>query len=116
VAKLVLVEAGLAAGQYAIVAVALVVSLLTLLVMMNIWSEVFWKSRPEGSRVISPAAGSWRGGPAAYRVMMAPIVVLVVLTVVIGLAAEPVFTLALRAAEQLLNPADYVQAVLGARP
>jgi multicomponent Na+:H+ antiporter subunit D len=43
-------------------------------------------------------------------------VALVVLTVSIGLAAEPTFVLTLRAAEQLLNPALYVQAVLGARP
>jgi multicomponent Na+:H+ antiporter subunit D len=48
--------------------------------------------------------------------MVAPIAVLVVLTVAIGLAAEPVFALAVRAAEQLVDPTLYVQAVLGAPP
>jgi len=116
VAKLVLVQAGLASEQYAIVGVALGVSLLTLLVMMKIWSEAFWKPLPEASRAALQGAGPPRGGAAARRVMMAPIAVLAALTVGIGLAAEPVFVLALRAAEQLLDPALYVQAVLGARP
>jgi multicomponent Na+:H+ antiporter subunit D len=115
VAKLVLIQAGLASEQYVIVGVALGVSLVTLLVMMKIWSEAFWKPLPKESLAALQAAGP-RGGAAARRVMLAPIVALVVLTVGIGLAAEPVFMLALRAAEQLLDPALYAQAVLGARP
>jgi multicomponent Na+:H+ antiporter subunit D len=35
------------------------------------------------------------------------------LTLTIGLMPEPFFDLATKAAEQLLNPADYIQAVLG---
>jgi multicomponent Na+:H+ antiporter subunit D len=116
VAKLVLVQAGLATGQYVVVGVALGASLLTLFVMMKIWSEAFWKPLPKASRAALQAAGPPRAGAAALRVLMAPIVALVVLTVVMGLAAEPVFVLALRAAEQLLAPALYQQAVLGARP
>ena len=37
------------------------------------------------------------------------------MTVVLGLGAEPVFDLAARAAEQLLNPETYIQTVLGGR-
>jgi multicomponent Na+:H+ antiporter subunit D len=40
-------------------------------------------------------------------------ILLALLTVLIGLYAEPVFELATRAAEQLLNPAEYIYAVLG---
>jgi multicomponent Na+:H+ antiporter subunit D len=87
-------------------------SLLTLFVMMTIWSETFWKPLPKES----PAAGPPRAGAAALRLMLAPIAVLAVLTVGIGLAAEPVFALALWAAGQLLDPALYQQAVLGVRP
>jgi multicomponent Na+:H+ antiporter subunit D len=116
VAKLVLVQAGLTAGQYPIVGVALLVSLLTLLVMTRIWSEAFWKPLPKESQAALQGMGPPRADAAALRVMMAPIAVLAVLTVGMGLAAEPVFTLALHAAEQLLDPALYVQAVLGARP
>jgi multicomponent Na+:H+ antiporter subunit D len=34
-------------------------------------------------------------------------------TVIVGVAAEPVFTMSERAAEQLLDPTDYIEAVLG---
>lgn len=101
-AKLTLVRAGLETGQYLIVAAALGVSLLTLFSMTKIWGETFWKTSP----VPLPAP---RRQPAA---LILPIAALALITVVIGLAAEPLFTLAMRAAEQLLNPADYIQAVL----
>jgi hypothetical protein len=41
---------------------------------------------------------------------------LATLTVTIGLSAEAVFTLATRAAEQLLGREEYIQAVLGGSP
>jgi len=48
-----------------------------------------------------------------YAAWLGPVVVLALLTVIIGLAAEPILALSLRAADQLANPARYVQAVLG---
>jgi multicomponent Na+:H+ antiporter subunit D len=116
-AKLILVQAGLAAGQYALVGLALAVSLVTLFVMMKIWSEAFWKPLPKASlAALQAAAPPRRPGARTSPALIAPIVALVVLTLSIGLAAEPTFVLTLRAAEQLLDPALYVQAVLGARP
>jgi multicomponent Na+:H+ antiporter subunit D len=47
--------------------------------------------------------------------LFSPVVVLAVLTVCIGLAPEFFFDFALRAAEQLLNPDEYIQAVMGGR-
>jgi len=55
-AKLALVRAGLETGQFAIVAVALGVSLLTLFSMMKIWNEAFWK--PLGENDPPPAGGT----------------------------------------------------------
>ncbi len=55
-------------------------------------------------------------GPRADRapgVLLLPIVGLATLTVIIGLWVEPFVQLAERAAEQLLDPAAYVRAVLG---
>jgi multicomponent Na+:H+ antiporter subunit D len=52
--------------------------------------------------------------PAAYRLALAPIVVLTLASVAIGLAAGPVFALAARAADQLLDPSAYVAAVRAA--
>jgi multicomponent Na+:H+ antiporter subunit D len=103
--KLGLVRAGLAAGQYAIVAVALVASLLTLLVVARIWIEAFWKPAPV-------APDSERLRPLTVPIML-PIGALTVLTLIIGLAAEPVFILALGAAQQLIDPTEYLRTVLG---
>lgn len=118
--KLFLVEAGLELDQPIIVGVALVVGLLTLFSMTKIWKEAFWKNPPpghEGDVSESQSAGGVRDLPrAGVAVMMGPIVVLASLTVVMGLLIAPVFDLALRAADQLLDPSGYVRAVLGERP
>jgi multicomponent Na+:H+ antiporter subunit D len=110
-AKLALVRAGLAAEQYVVVAVALAVSLLTLFSMTKIWAEVFWKPAPAAE-----AAAAVGGDDGRRAVLVAPIAVLAAITVMIGLGAEPVLVLSTRAAEQLLDPAGYVAAVMGARP
>lgn len=106
-AKLALIQAGLLTQQYAVVAVALGVSLLTLFSMTKIWGEVFWKPAPE---LLEIDKGHRRPGLLA---LLLPIVVLAFLTVIIGLTVEPLFVLASTAAEQLLNPAMYIQTVLG---
>jgi multicomponent Na+:H+ antiporter subunit D len=104
-AKLTLVQAGLAVEQYLIVAVALVVGLLTLFSMTKIWAEAFWKAPPGEVGSVTPGAA-----------LVLPVAGLALMTVAIGLGAEPVFELARRAGEQLLDPAAYVAAVLGAMP
>jgi multicomponent Na+:H+ antiporter subunit D len=108
-AKLAIVRAGLEAGHYLVVFVALAVGLLTLYSMSKIWNEAFWKL---------PATP--RPAPAALPryerlALVAPIVVLATVTVLIGLAVEPIFALSQRAADQLLNPAEYIRAVMEAR-
>jgi multicomponent Na+:H+ antiporter subunit D len=112
-AKLVLVKAGLAIEQWAIVGVALVVSILTFFSMMKIWAEAFWKPRPAAAAAAMPVeamrASAWAG-------MVVPMAALAALTVAIGLYGEPLMTLSLRAAEQLMNPGAYIEAVLGGAP
>jgi multicomponent Na+:H+ antiporter subunit D len=112
-AKLALVQAGLAAEQYVIVATALVVGLLTLFSMTKIWAEAFWKAMP------APAeAGEVRSTQdrRSGKGLLLPIGVLSLITVVIGFAAEPLFHLTTRAAEQLANREVYIRAVLGEAP
>ncbi len=99
-AKLVLIRAGLADGQFAIVIVSLVTSLLTLYSMGKIWSYAFWRS--------SPAAAP----RARYRAMAVPTAVLVAFTVAMGLWAEPVLRLANDAARDVVDPSAYQAAVL----
>ncbi len=106
-AKLVLVRAGLDVQSYAVVAVALAVSLLTLFSMTKIWAEAFWKDAPEpADRPVS--AFQW-------RTMVGPVAVLALVTVAIGTMAQPVFLLAERAAAQLMDPGAYVSTVLALR-
>jgi multicomponent Na+:H+ antiporter subunit D len=50
--------------------------------------------------------------------LLGPVVALAAITVAVGLGAGPVFDLASRAAAQLVDPSQYIRAVLGeeARP
>ncbi len=106
-AKLALLHAGFQSEQYLIVAVALAVGLLTLVSMMKIWAEAFWKPLPPDSDATDLASAG------SLRLMIGPIAVLATLTVLIGLGAGPVFELSLRAADQLLDREAYIRAVLG---
>ncbi|HRV95441.1 MAG TPA: Na+/H+ antiporter subunit D [Anaerolineae bacterium] len=106
-AKFVLIRAGLEIGQYTIVAVALVVSLLTIFSMTKIWAEVFWKADPNIDPANPPENPSL-GTLAGYIV---PVVALAAVTITIGLFAEPFVQLAIAAADQLLDPNQYIQAV-----
>jgi multicomponent Na+:H+ antiporter subunit D len=101
-AKLILIRAGLEAGQYGITAVALAVSLLTLYSMVKIWNEVFWKPAKEESQAIAPNQ---------MRTMIAPVIALITIIVAVGLLAEPMINLSERVAEELVSPTSYVQAV-----
>jgi multicomponent Na+:H+ antiporter subunit D len=103
-AKLTLVQAGLDAGQYVIVGVSLAVGLMTIYSMTKIWAEAFWKEPPAEAPAPDTSGARW---------MVAPIAGLALLTVTIGLGAQPFYELALRAAEQLVDPASYVEAVQG---
>jgi len=118
VAKLSLIRAGFEVGQYAVVAVAIAVSLLTLYSMSKIWNEAFWKARPERPPHEDRTAGKHPPRKLSRRewwVLVAPAVVLATLTVLMGLAAGPVYQLAQAAAHELLDPSAYIQAVLGER-
>ena len=104
IAKLAIVEAALDVGHYRLAGIALAVSLLTVLSMARLWDEAFWKPLPPEAN-IAPLE----------RAILAPIVVLAMLTLALALAAEPVLNVSRRAAEQLLQPDGYLRAVLGAQ-
>jgi multicomponent Na+:H+ antiporter subunit D len=103
IGKLALLRAALGSEQYGITAAALVASVLTLLAVARIWAQAFWKDASEHQPRVGRA-------PAA---MVLPIAVLTTLSVLAGLGAAPVLTLSERAAQQLLDPSQYVRAVLG---
>jgi multicomponent Na+:H+ antiporter subunit D len=103
VAKFTLARAGVEVGAWWIVAIALAVSLLTLLSMAKIWVEAFWKAPPEGAPVARRVG----------RVLLVPAATLALVSGGMGLAAGPVMDVALRAGAELADPSVYVDAVLG---
>jgi multicomponent Na+:H+ antiporter subunit D len=109
VAKFALVDAATAASSWAVLAVSLVVSLLTLYSLMKIWIAVFWSPASEPR---APADGGGAGEPLGGPLLMvAPTAVLAAMTLAIGLAAGPLYDLSARAASDLLDPSAYLAAV-----
>ena len=110
-AKYLIVKAAIELNHWVIAFVALFVGLLTIYSMTKIWGYAFWKPHPDG---IDPTPDR---APASVRVpMMITIAGLAALTIVIGFFPEPFVQFAETAARQLLDPTDYVTAVLGVRP
>jgi len=102
-AKFALVREGLALGQWVVIAACLAVGLLTLYSMVKIWNEAFWKDAPAGER---------QPDRPVPLMMMAPVVALAACTVTFGIFPGFFIDVALRAADQLINPASYIEAVL----
>ncbi|NOK62204.1 MAG: Na+/H+ antiporter subunit D [Chloroflexi bacterium AL-W] len=107
-AKFALVNAGLNAQSYLIVGVSLAVGLLTLFSMTKIWAEAFWKevAPEETTAALRPLPRN------VYASLIVPTAIVGLLTIIMGLGAEPAFALSMQAADQLLNPDLYIQAVL----
>jgi multicomponent Na+:H+ antiporter subunit D len=144
-AKLALVQAGLDAEAWLVVGVSLAVSLVTLYSMTKIWAGAFWSPRPEPATTTpsspaavpsepetvdgqaltpgptdtidpAPARGRPLAAPRLLRPLLLPVAGMAVLTIAIGIAAEPVYQFSLAAAEELLDPRAYIEAVLGPTP
>ncbi|MCZ7528289.1 MAG: Na+/H+ antiporter subunit D [Acidimicrobiia bacterium] len=110
VGKLALAESGFSARQYAIVAVSLATSLLTLFSMTKVWNGAFW-----GGREPRAAGGAHEGEERirSPRLMLGATAGLVAVTLAVAVSARPLLDLSERAARSLLDPAPYVEAVLG---
>lgn len=106
-AKLALLQASLQIGQYGIVAAAICTSVLTLLAVTRIWSEVFWKPNPRHQAIVIP------GFSVQSATLWLPVATLATCVVVLGLAVGPAFALATQAGQQLFEPSAYINAVLG---
>lgn len=112
-AKLGLVRAALEAESYGIVVVAVSVGVLTLFSMSKIWHEAFWKPKPSTSGEYGPHDPAAPGGARTQiPLMIAPIVVLIAITISMGLMAGVFYDLAIDAADQLTTPDLYIRAVL----
>ncbi len=106
VAKVAVVAPMIGEHYYGLAAVALSVSLLSVLSMARLWEEAFWKPAPVASGSSVP---HHRFGVS----ILAPIAFLVTLTIGLTAWAGPVSNVTARAGEQLLDRNAYVNAVLG---
>jgi multicomponent Na+:H+ antiporter subunit D len=91
VGKLALIQAGFDAGRWIVVGASLFASLLTLFSMTKIWSAAFWGA-PTSNLQRRPSS-----------VMVTATAALVGLSLLIGLAGQPLIEIATRAAADLLS-------------
>jgi multicomponent Na+:H+ antiporter subunit D len=113
--KFMLAKGGFEAGQWALVATSLAVSLLTIFSMTKIWNEVFWKKKVQEAFADAAAPEAPPETPSDRRtrqLMYVPVLFLSGLVLFIGLYAEPLIALTHRAAEQLMNSELYINAVM----
>ena len=107
ISKFALIDAGIADRHYAIVAVSLVASMLTLFSMIRIWMGAFWSPPEAEPAPRQPVNRS--GGPA---LMILPTAALVGCSLAVAAAAGPLYALSERAAQDLSNRDGYITQVL----
>ena len=78
--------------------------------MTKIWTQAFWKPAPADAAGVTPPPPLSGFERAA---LFTPIIVMCAITVTIGIWVEPFLAVAERAAQELIDPAGYVGAVLG---
>lgn len=101
--KFALIIAGFDAGNYFVIAVSLATGVLTLFSMMKIFMTSFWGE----VKMPDPQAKDKKVGS-----LLIPILPLVALTILLGVAAEPFMQFSLELAEQLMDPSEYINSVL----
>ena len=104
VAKFAVIAASFEAGQGVVGAVALGVSLFTLLSMLKIWGGMFLGEDP---------LEDVEDAPRIHRGLIVPAGILAAASVALGLGAEPLLQLCLDAARDLLDPSAYAAGVMG---
>ncbi len=87
-------------GDYLIGALALIVGILTLLSMLKIWNEAFWKSQPK--RELGHITAN-----KLKRATLLPIFMMSFITLALGLWPEMLLSKTSRMASELVNPAAY---------
>ncbi|MFV9506690.1 MAG: proton-conducting transporter membrane subunit [Oscillochloridaceae bacterium umkhey_bin13] len=101
--KLALLQTGVNQGQYVFAAIAAFTGILTFFSMLKIWNEVFWKKSYADLTKL----------PRVTPGLLLPGAMLVVISLLAGLAAGPVVDYNLLAGEQLFDRAGYISSVCG---
>lgn len=99
--KLILIFAGFELREYWYIAAMLVGSFLTLFSMVKIWQMAYWGTREPKLNSLNVGAFIWG------------IVILVGMSMVLAVFVQPLYDMLLDASNQLLDPSQYINAVLG---
>jgi multicomponent Na+:H+ antiporter subunit D len=100
--KFMIVNEGLAQGQWVLVLMSLIASALTLLSMLKIWLGAFWKAEPEDAPLVFTSSS---------RLMTGVVGVLAAISLGIGLGANYFVGVAEHAADETLARTAYVNSV-----
>jgi multicomponent Na+:H+ antiporter subunit D len=108
--KFILAKAGFEVEQYFIVAISLAVGFLTLYSMSKIWESVFWAPVPDGLEkdVRYDSAALFK---SKYPMILSS-AFLALLTLFLSFYPDLLIVVSQKAADQLLNPQSYIDAVL----
>jgi len=114
-AKFILVRASIDTANWWILAVALAVSLATIFSMAKIWNEAFWKNQPANVSKADPAHSNSATAMPRPVFAVAACAIAAGLTLILSFSPERMMQFASRTAQQLVDPAQYIEAVLAAR-
>jgi len=103
-----LIRAGIEQQAWLLAATALAVGLLTLFSMTKIWTRAFWPARAIIHPPLQPIDCAELRWP-----LYVPLVLLVTLSLVMGLLPQAALDVAFTAADQLLDPTEYIRVVSG---
>jgi multicomponent Na+:H+ antiporter subunit D len=110
VAKLALILAAFEEEQIAAALVAVAVSLFTLLSMLKIWGKMFLGKPEESSSEVVAAVGTKERRISVA--LIAPALVLAVITLTFGVGGELLLGVSATAADGLVDTSAYVEAVM----
>jgi multicomponent Na+:H+ antiporter subunit D len=115
--KVIVVKASLAEEAYIVAAAALVTGFLTLYSMAKVWLLAFWRSEPApasaGAAAVPPDTPVERAPLHGRGLLVAPMAILALASLGIGLWAQPLMMFAEHTARDLLAPDTYIETVLG---
>lgn len=111
-AKIFLIEGGFEAREYVLVFTILLGSLITLIIIGRIWSEVFWKESVELPKRDYIRYFNELKPVKRYAVVL-PIILLALVSLYIGFGAEHIIRISQHIAGELVNTSYYIEAVLG---
>ncbi len=111
--KILLLKSAFTTGSFILLGTLIVASFFTLMIITRMWAAVFWKNTPRENL----QRDRFQEMPLLRKSMLvAPVVLLAITSLYIGIGADNIFAVSNRIASELLNTSTYVNTVLGTHP